>query len=90
MYQLTNRKFPYAEYLEQHPEASNWGIGISSFRKNALFQDYHGLKTFRQQMAPVKQMKVIQEFQKQSAQMDMTEEISQISEISLSVKVSPG
>ncbi|XP_043705833.1 1-aminocyclopropane-1-carboxylate synthase 7-like [Telopea speciosissima] len=36
------------EYLEQHSEASN---GISSFRENALFQDYHGLKTFRKAMA---------------------------------------
>lgn len=35
------------EYLEQHPEATSWGCGISSFRENALFQDYHGLKTFR-------------------------------------------
>nr|CAD1843159.1 unnamed protein product [Ananas comosus var. bracteatus] len=39
------------DYLEQHPEASNWGNGISSFRENALFQDYHGLKTFRKAMA---------------------------------------
>ncbi|KAJ8643293.1 hypothetical protein MRB53_005041 [Persea americana] len=39
------------EYLEQHPEASGWGSGISSFRDNALFQDYHGLKSFRQAMA---------------------------------------
>ncbi|KAK1291091.1 1-aminocyclopropane-1-carboxylate synthase 7 [Acorus calamus] len=39
------------EYLEQHPEASNWGTGKSSFRDNALFQDYHGLKSFRMAMA---------------------------------------
>ncbi|MQL89901.1 hypothetical protein Taro_022475 [Colocasia esculenta] len=41
------------EYLEQHPEASNWGrtAGISSFRENALFQDYHGLQIFREAMA---------------------------------------
>ncbi|KAK1313306.1 1-aminocyclopropane-1-carboxylate synthase 7 [Acorus calamus] len=38
-------------YLEQHPEASNWGTGKSSFRDNALFQDYHGLKSFRMAMA---------------------------------------
>ncbi|XP_074577734.1 1-aminocyclopropane-1-carboxylate synthase 7 isoform X2 [Curcuma longa] len=38
-------------YLEQHPEATGWGCGISSFRENALFQDYHGLRTFRQAMA---------------------------------------
>ncbi|KAG1330191.1 1-aminocyclopropane-1-carboxylate synthase 7 [Cocos nucifera] len=38
-------------YLKQHPEISNWGSGISSFRENALFQDYHGLKTFRKAMA---------------------------------------
>ncbi|XP_072965727.1 1-aminocyclopropane-1-carboxylate synthase 7-like [Typha angustifolia] len=38
-------------YLEEHPEASKWGNGISSFRENALFQDYHGLKTFRKAMA---------------------------------------
>ncbi|KAI0487999.1 hypothetical protein KFK09_027822 [Dendrobium nobile] len=39
------------EYLEQHPEASSWGSGMSSFRENALFQDYHGLQTFREAMA---------------------------------------
>ncbi|KAJ4958225.1 hypothetical protein NE237_025336 [Protea cynaroides] len=40
------------EYLEQHPEASaTWGNGTSSFKENALFQDYHGLKTFRKAMA---------------------------------------
>lgn len=39
-------------YLEQHPEATGWGCGVSSsFRENALFQDYHGLRTFRQAMA---------------------------------------
>ncbi|XP_039143830.1 1-aminocyclopropane-1-carboxylate synthase 7-like [Dioscorea cayenensis subsp. rotundata] len=38
------------EYLEEHPEASSWGSGISSFRENALFQDYHGLKSFRKAM----------------------------------------
>ncbi|KAK2645427.1 hypothetical protein Ddye_020622 [Dipteronia dyeriana] len=39
------------EYLEQHPEASTWGQGAPGFRENALFQDYHGLKSFRQAMA---------------------------------------
>ncbi|XP_058074040.1 1-aminocyclopropane-1-carboxylate synthase 7-like [Magnolia sinica] len=39
------------EYLEKHPEASGWGSGLSTFRDNALFQDYHGLKAFRQAMA---------------------------------------
>ncbi|XXG64289.1 hypothetical protein AAC387_Pa05g2280 [Persea americana] len=39
------------KYLEEHPEASNWGSGISSFRENALFQNYHGLKVFRQAVA---------------------------------------
>ncbi|XP_058070614.1 1-aminocyclopropane-1-carboxylate synthase 7-like [Magnolia sinica] len=39
------------EYLGQHPEASNWGIGKSSLREIALFQDYNGLKTFRQALA---------------------------------------
>ncbi|RWR73594.1 1-aminocyclopropane-1-carboxylate synthase 7-like protein [Cinnamomum micranthum f. kanehirae] len=39
------------EYLDQHPEASGWASGISSFREVALFQDYHGLKSFRQAMA---------------------------------------
>ncbi|XP_010915315.1 1-aminocyclopropane-1-carboxylate synthase 7 [Elaeis guineensis] len=39
-------------YLEQHPETSCCqGSGISSFRENALFQDYHGLKTFREAIA---------------------------------------
>ncbi|XP_021898719.1 1-aminocyclopropane-1-carboxylate synthase 7 [Carica papaya] len=39
------------EYLEQHSEASTWGKGAPRFRENALFQDYHGLKSFRQAMA---------------------------------------
>ncbi|KAH7572169.1 hypothetical protein JRO89_XS04G0214600 [Xanthoceras sorbifolium] len=39
------------KYLEQHPEASSWGKGAPGFRENALFQDYHGLKSFRQAMA---------------------------------------
>ncbi|XP_010267362.1 PREDICTED: 1-aminocyclopropane-1-carboxylate synthase 7 [Nelumbo nucifera] len=39
------------EYLEQHPEASTWGNGVSSFTENALFQDYHGLDDFRKAMA---------------------------------------
>jgi len=36
------------EYLEQNSEASSWGEGARGFRENALFQDYHGLKSFRQ------------------------------------------
>ncbi|KAI9119185.1 hypothetical protein K1719_009860 [Acacia pycnantha] len=41
------------KYLDQHPEASTWGKGASPgwFRENALFQDYHGLKSFRTAMA---------------------------------------
>lgn len=39
------------EYLEKHPEASTWGKGAPGFRENALFQDYHGLKSFRQVLA---------------------------------------
>ncbi|ONK80691.1 uncharacterized protein A4U43_C01F20660 [Asparagus officinalis] len=39
------------EYLTQHPEAASWGSGISGFRENALFQDYHGLQDFRKAMA---------------------------------------
>ncbi|KAF7851452.1 hypothetical protein BT93_L3880 [Corymbia citriodora subsp. variegata] len=39
------------EYLENHPEASCWGQGAPGFRENALFQDYHGLLTFRKAMA---------------------------------------
>ncbi|EOY30525.1 1-amino-cyclopropane-1-carboxylate synthase 7 [Theobroma cacao] len=39
------------KYLEEHSEASSWGIGAPGFRENALFQDYHGLKSFRQAMA---------------------------------------
>ncbi|KAG0450750.1 hypothetical protein HPP92_026549 [Vanilla planifolia] len=39
------------EYLDRHPEASGWDSGISSFRENALFQDYHGLQSFRKAMA---------------------------------------
>jgi hypothetical protein len=39
-------------FLREHPEAAGWGgaaagSGVASFRDNALFQDYHGLKTFR-------------------------------------------
>ncbi|KAM1173785.1 hypothetical protein FF1_026428 [Malus domestica] len=43
------------KYLEEHSEASNWGAkaskGVSGFRENALFQDYHGLLSFRKAMA---------------------------------------
>lgn len=39
------------EYLETHPEASFGGRGATGFRENALFQDYHGLPTFRKAMA---------------------------------------
>jgi hypothetical protein len=39
-------------FLRENPEAAGWGgaaagSGVASFRDNALFQDYHGLKTFR-------------------------------------------
>jgi len=38
--------------LEEHPEASTWGqLGAPRFRENALFQDYHGLLSFRTAMA---------------------------------------
>jgi len=40
------------KYLEEHPEASTWGqLGAPRFRENALFQDYHGLLSFRTAMA---------------------------------------
>lgn len=41
------------DYLEKQAEASNSKNdgGISIFRENALFQDYHGLKSFRMAMA---------------------------------------
>ncbi|GMH03375.1 hypothetical protein Nepgr_005214 [Nepenthes gracilis] len=41
------------DYLEEHSEAtSSGGKGkISGFRENALFQDYHGLQSFRKAMA---------------------------------------
>ncbi|KAF8400974.1 hypothetical protein HHK36_014277 [Tetracentron sinense] len=39
------------EYSGKHSEESNWGSGVSGFRENALFQDYHGLKSFRKAMA---------------------------------------
>ncbi|KAL2930221.1 1-aminocyclopropane-1-carboxylate synthase 7 [Bienertia sinuspersici] len=40
------------EYLEQHSEAASWGTTKSAgFRDNALFQDYHGLASFRKAMA---------------------------------------
>jgi hypothetical protein len=46
-------------YLRDHPEAAGWGgakagSGVASFRDNALFQDYHGLKAFRKAMASFK------------------------------------
>ncbi|KAK3210544.1 hypothetical protein Dsin_015250 [Dipteronia sinensis] len=39
------------DLIEEYPEASTWGQGAPGFRENALFQDYHGLKSFRQAMA---------------------------------------
>ncbi|XP_057447297.1 1-aminocyclopropane-1-carboxylate synthase 7-like [Lotus japonicus] len=39
------------KYLEEHSEASTWGKGAPGFRENALFQDYHGLQSFRTAMA---------------------------------------
>ncbi|XP_031252399.1 1-aminocyclopropane-1-carboxylate synthase 7 [Pistacia vera] len=39
------------EYSEQHSEAFTWGKGAPGFRENALFQDYHGLQSFREAMA---------------------------------------
>ncbi|KAM1508637.1 hypothetical protein ACFX10_017914 [Malus domestica] len=43
------------KHLEENSEASNWGSkgskGASGFRENALFQDYHGLLSFRKAMA---------------------------------------
>ncbi|KAI6681941.1 hypothetical protein NL676_035822 [Syzygium grande] len=39
------------ECLEKHSEASTWGKGAPGFRENALFQDYHGLLTFRKAIA---------------------------------------
>lgn len=39
--------------MEENSEAFfSWGSkGVSSFRENALFQDYHGLLSFRKAMA---------------------------------------
>ncbi|KAL0426927.1 UNVERIFIED_CONTAM: 1-aminocyclopropane-1-carboxylate synthase 7 [Sesamum latifolium] len=39
------------EYLEKHAEATDNGIRTSEFRENALFQDYHGLQSFRNALA---------------------------------------
>ncbi|CAI8583224.1 unnamed protein product [Vicia faba] len=39
------------KYLEENSDALTWGKGGCSFRENALFQDYHGLKSFRKAMA---------------------------------------
>ncbi|KAE9448764.1 hypothetical protein C3L33_19339, partial [Rhododendron williamsianum] len=40
------------EYLEQNSESASWGNKSSGgFRDNALFQDYHGLQSFRKAMA---------------------------------------
>ncbi|CAI0628423.1 unnamed protein product [Linum tenue] len=40
------------DFLERHSEAATWGKGATAgFRDNALFQDYHGLKSFRGAMA---------------------------------------
>ncbi|XP_050364269.1 1-aminocyclopropane-1-carboxylate synthase 7-like [Argentina anserina] len=38
------------DYLGKHSEASNWESS-KGFRENALFQDYHGLLSFRKAMA---------------------------------------
>ncbi|GJS38834.1 1-aminocyclopropane-1-carboxylate synthase 7-like protein [Tanacetum coccineum] len=38
-------------YLEANQEAASWGKNVYDFRENALFQDYHGLLTFRKAMA---------------------------------------
>ncbi|KAL9680981.1 hypothetical protein QQ045_012762 [Rhodiola kirilowii] len=37
------------EFLEKNSASTT--SGVSGFRENALFQDYHGLKSFRQAMA---------------------------------------
>ncbi|CAA3016248.1 1-aminocyclopropane-1-carboxylate synthase 7-like [Olea europaea subsp. europaea] len=39
------------QYIEKHSEATNLGNRTSGFRDNALFQDYHGLQSFRKAMA---------------------------------------
>ncbi|KAM7509642.1 hypothetical protein LguiA_020095 [Lonicera macranthoides] len=39
------------EYMEQHSKTVNCGRNDSNFRENALFQDYHGLLSFRKGMA---------------------------------------
>ncbi|XP_052182834.1 1-aminocyclopropane-1-carboxylate synthase 7 [Diospyros lotus] len=39
------------EYLEKNPATASWGQKVSGFRENALFQDYHGLQSFRKAMA---------------------------------------
>lgn len=39
------------KYLEENSDALTWRKGDSSLRENALFQDYHGLKSFRKAMA---------------------------------------
>ncbi|KAF3326576.1 1-aminocyclopropane-1-carboxylate synthase 7-like protein [Carex littledalei] len=40
----------FEKYLEEHQEVSNLVNGVASFRENALFQDYHGLNSFRKAM----------------------------------------
>ncbi|CAK9148954.1 unnamed protein product [Ilex paraguariensis] len=39
------------EYWVKHSKETSWGSRTSGFRENALFQDYHGLKSFRKAMA---------------------------------------
>ncbi|KAJ9538758.1 hypothetical protein OSB04_031491 [Centaurea solstitialis] len=39
------------KYLESNQEATSWGKRVCGFRENALFQDYHGLLSFRKAMA---------------------------------------
>ncbi|KAM7512953.1 hypothetical protein LguiB_011828 [Lonicera macranthoides] len=39
------------EYMEQHSKTVSCGRNDSNFRENALFQDYHGLLSFRKGMA---------------------------------------
>uniref|UniRef100_A0A7N0TR44 Aminotransferase class I/classII large domain-containing protein n=1 Tax=Kalanchoe fedtschenkoi TaxID=63787 RepID=A0A7N0TR44_KALFE len=39
------------DLLEEYLEKNSGATGVSRFKVNALFQDYHGLKSFRQAMA---------------------------------------
>ncbi|GAU48625.1 hypothetical protein TSUD_405840 [Trifolium subterraneum] len=82
--QITNLQGSRAQIrgVATHTQALYASTSISTGMKGAT----KAMVAMNKQMAPAKQAKVIQEFQKQSAQMDMTEVIGSICGTSLSSK----